>query len=177
MFHESRHLVGSIHARYVVHFNILKNSSSIVSYRPSILPSGLHRESGCKGNAYFSTSKFFQAFFKTFFSAVSKTSRSSISFKLLASPALSLESGCKDKAMIPPFPNFFTIIFHLFFKPPTNTVTGKTLGRKNFTGKTGKTTGKREGKAARPGKETTLSSGKHLSWTPVNVFETSLIRI
>ena len=79
--------------------------------------------------------------------------------------------------MIPPFPNFFTIIFHLFFKPPTNTVTGKTLGRKNFTGKTGKTTGKREGKAARPGKGTTLSPGKHLSWTPVNVFETSLIRI
>ncbi|OKZ15924.1 MAG: hypothetical protein BHV81_13945 [Butyricimonas synergistica] len=34
--------------------------------------------------------------------------------------------------MIPPFPNFFTIIFHLFFKPPTNTVTGKTLGRKNW---------------------------------------------
>ena len=86
------------------------------------------------------------------------------------------ESGCKDKAMIPPFPNFFTIIFHLFFKPPTNTVTGKTLGRKIFTGKTGKTTGKREGKAARPGKGTALSPGKHLSWTPVNVFETSLIR-
>jgi hypothetical protein len=90
---------------------------------------------------------------------------------------LSLESGCKDKAMIPPFPNFFTVFFHLFFKPPTNTVTGKTLGRKIFTGKTGKTTGKREGKAARPGKGTTLSPGKNLSWTPVNVFETSLIRI
>ena len=87
-----------------------------------------------------------------------------------------LESGCKDKAMIPPFPNFFTIIFHLFFKPPTNTVTGKTLGRKIFTGKTGKTTGKREGKAARPGKGTALSPGKHLSWTPVNVFDSSLIR-
>ena len=79
--------------------------------------------------------------------------------------------------MIPPFPNFFTIIFHLFFNPPTNTVTGKTLGRKIFTGKTGKTTGKREGKAARPGKGTALSPGKHLSGTPVNVFETSLIRI
>ena len=116
MFHESRHLVGSIHARYVVHFNILKNSSSIVSYRPSILPSGLHHESGCKGNAYFSTSKFFQAFFKTFFSAVSKTSRSSISFKLLPSPALSLESGCKDKRRNSLFPNFLTSIFKVFYK-------------------------------------------------------------
>ena len=92
-------------------------------------------------------------------------------------PVSPLESGCKDKAMIHHFPNFFTVFFHLFFKPPTNTVTGKTLGRKIFTGKTGKTTGKREGKAARPGKGTTLSPGKNLSWTPVNVFETSLIRI
>ena len=125
-------------------------------------------ESGCKGKACFSFSKLFKLFFQTFFPSPRLTS---------FPRALSLESGCKDKAMIPPFPNFFTIIFHLFFKPPTNTVTGKTLGRKNFTGKTGKTTGKREGKAARPGKETTLSSGKHLSWTPVNVFETSLIRI
>ena len=126
------------------------------------------QESGCKGKACFSFSKLFKLFFQTFFPAPRLTS---------FPRALSLESGCKDKAMIPPFPNFFTIIFHLFFKPPTNTLTGKTLGRKVFTGKTGKTTGKREGKAARPGKGTALSPGKHLSWTPVNVFDSSLIRI
>ena len=144
-----------------VHFNILKNS--FFHLVAPVIPSCPPLESGCKGKACFSFSKFFQAFF--------------LAPRLTSFPrALSLESGCKDKAMIPPFPNFFTIIFHLFFKPPTNTVTGKTLGRKNFTGKTGKTTGKREGKAARPGKGTTLSRDKHLSRTPVNVFKTSLIR-
>ena len=148
-------------------FQYLKELFFSIFISPSPDPPSLRSESGCKGKAYFSLSKFFQAFFQTFFLAPRLTS---------FPRALSLESGCKDKAMIPPFPNFFTIIFHLFFKPPTNTVTGKTLGRKNFTGKTGKTTGKREGKAARPGKGTTLSPGKHLSGTPVNVFETSLIR-
>ena len=149
-------------------FQYLKELFFSIFISPSPDPPSLRSESGCKGKACFSFSKLFKLFFQTFFLAPRLTS---------FPRALSLESGCKDKAMIPPFPNFFTIIFHLFFKPPTNTVTGKTLGRKNFTGKTGKTTGKREGKAARPGKGTALSPGKHLSWTPVNVFDSSLIRI
>ena len=37
------------------------------------------------------------------------------------------ESGCKDKAMIPPFPNFFTIIFHLFSINTRNYMNRKTL--------------------------------------------------
>ena len=149
-------------------FQYLKELFFSIFISPSPDPLSLRSESGCKGKACFSFSKLFKLFFQTFFPAPRLTS---------FPRALSLESGCKDKAMIPPFPNFFTIIFHLFFKPPTNTVTGKTLGRKIFTGKTGKTTGKREGKAARPGKGTALSPGKHLSWTPVNVFDSSLIRI
>ena len=149
-------------------FQYLKELFFSIFISPSPDPLSLRSESGCKGKACFSFSKLFKLFFQTFFPSPRLTS---------FPRALSLESGCKDKAMIPPFPNFFTIIFHLFFKPPTNTVTGKTLGRKNFTGKTGKTTGKREGKAARPGKGTALSPGKHLSWTPVNVFDSSLIRI
>ena len=149
-------------------FQYLKELFFSIFISPSPDPPSLRSESGCKGKACFSFSKLFKLFFQTFFLAPRLTS---------FPRALSLESGCKDKAMIPPFPNFFTIIFHLFFKPPTNTVTGKTLGRKNFTGKTGKTTGKREGKAARPGKGTALSPGKHLSSTHVNVFDSSLIRI
>ena len=149
-------------------FQYLKELFFSIFISPSPDPLSLRSESGCKDKACFSFSKLFKLFFQTFFPSPRLTS---------FPRALSLESGCKDKAMIPPFPNFFTIIFHLFFKPPTNTVTGKTLGRKIFTGKTGKTTGKREGKAARPGKGTALSPGKHLSSTPVNVFETSLIRI
>ena len=149
-------------------FQYLKELFFSIFISPSPDPLSLRSESGCKGKACFSFSKLFKLFFQTFFPSPRLTS---------FPRALSLESGCKDKAMIPPFPNFFTIIFHLFFKPPTNTVTGKTLGRKNFTGKTGKTTGKREGKAARPGKGTALSPGKHLSWTPVNVFDSSLIRV
>ena len=149
-------------------FQYLKELFFSIFISPSPDPLSLRSESGCKGKACFSFSKLFKLFFQTFFPSPRLTS---------FPRALSLESGCKDKAMIPPFPNFFTIIFHLFFKPPTNTVTGKTLGRKNFTGKTGKTTGKREGKAARPGKGTALSPDKHLSWTPVNVFDSSLIRV
>ena len=148
-------------------FQYLKELFFSIFISPSPDPPSLRSESGCKGKACFSFSKLFKLFFQTFFPSPRLTS---------FPRALSLESGCKDKAMIPPFPNFFTIIFHLFFKPPTNTVTGKTLGRKNFTGKTGKTTGKREGKAARPGKGTALSPGKHLSSTHVNVFDSSLIR-
>ena len=113
----------------------------------SIFPPVSPLESGCKGKTCFSFSKLFKLFFQTFFPAPRLTS---------FPRALSLESGCKDKAMIPPFPNFFTIIFHLFFTPPTNTVTGKTLGRKIFTGKDhrekggkGGTTGKRDRPLAR----------------------------
>ena len=94
----------------------------------SIFPPVSPLESGCKGKACFSFSKLFKLFFQTFFPSPRLTS---------FPRALSLESGCKDKAMIPPFPNFFTIIFHLFFKPPTNTVTGKTLGRKFQSNKRG----------------------------------------
>ena len=121
-------------------FQYLKELFFSIFISPSPDPPSLRSESGCKGKACFSFSKLFKLFFQTFFLAPRLTS---------FPRALSLESGCKDKAMIPPFPNFFTIIFHLFFKPPTNTVTGKTLGRKNFTGKTGKTTGKRDRALAR----------------------------
>ena len=166
--------------------SILLKNSSCHFHRPRFFRS----ESGCKDKAFLSfLPNLFRSFFKLFSRGPvqdrSRRKRSSSTplerrLHLNSTPSfilpLSRFSGCKDKAMIPPFPNFFTIIFHLFFKPPTNTVTGKTLGRKIFTGKTGKTTGKREGKAARPGKGTTLSPGKHLSGTPVNVFETSLIR-
>ena len=169
MFYESRLLVDydSRSLRFV-HFNILKNSSFLFLSPLLPIPQAFVLKAAAKVRLVFHSPNFSSFFFKLFFPSPRLTS---------FPRALSLESGCKDKAMIPPFPNFFTIIFHLFFKPPTNTVTGKTLGRKIFTGKTGKTTGKREGKAARPGKGTTLSPGKHLSWTPVNVFETSLIRI
>ena len=49
-----------------VHLNILKNSSFIFSRSRSSLPAP-PLESGCKGKACFSISKFFQAFFQTFF--------------------------------------------------------------------------------------------------------------
>ena len=149
-------------------FQYLKELFFSIFISPSPDPQTFVLKAAAKVRLVFHSPNFFKLFFKLFFLAPRLTS---------FPRALSLESGCKDKAMIPPFPNFFTVFFHLFFKPPTNTVTGKTLGRKIFTGKTGKTTGKREGKAARPGKGTALSPGKHLSWTPVNVFETSLIRI
>ena len=51
-----------------VHLNILKNSSFIFSRSRSSLPAP-PLESGCKGKACFSISKFFQAFFQTFFPA------------------------------------------------------------------------------------------------------------
>ena len=71
----------------------------------SIFPPVSPLESGCKGKTCFSFSKLFKLFFQTFFPAPRLTS---------FPRALSLESGCKDKAMIPPFPNFFTV-FYLFF--------------------------------------------------------------
>ena len=114
-------------------FQYLKELFFSIFISPSPDPPSLRSESGCKGKACFSFSKFFQAFF--------------LAPRLTSFPrALSLESGCKDKAMIPPFPNFFTIIFHLFFKPPTNTVTGKTLGRKKLLGKRERPPGKGRGR-------------------------------
>ena len=118
-------------------FQYLKELFFSIFISPSPDPPSLRSESGCKGKACFSLSKFFQAFFQTFFLAPRLTS---------FPRALSLESGCKDKAMIPPFPNFFTIIFHLFFKPPTNTVTGKTLGRIFLPGKRERPPGKGRGR-------------------------------
>ena len=73
----------------------------------SIFPPVSPLESGCKGKTCFSFSKLFKLFFQTFFPSPRLTS---------FPRALSLESGCKDKAMIPPFPNFFTVFFYLFFQ-------------------------------------------------------------
>ena len=115
MFHESRHLVGSIHARYVVHFNILKNSSSIVSYRPFF-----EAKAGAKIKPF---SLHFQIFFKVFFNFFSKCSNLPFFSTFLS--ALSLESGCKDKRTCLHYPNFFTIIFQLFHKQ----LEGSTLKR------------------------------------------------
>ena len=89
----------------------------------SIFPPVSPLESGCKGKACFSFSKLFKLFFQTFFPPPRLTS---------LPRALSLESGCKDKAMIPPFPNFFTVFFIFFFKITTKTVNGKRLWRKLF---------------------------------------------
>ena len=84
----------------------------------SIFPPVSPLESGCKGKDCFSFSKFFKLFFQTFFQSPRLT---------FFPRALSLESGCKDKAMIPPFPNFFTIIFHLFSINTRNYMNRKTL--------------------------------------------------
>ena len=156
-----------------VHFNILKNS--FFHLVAPVIPSCHRLESGCKGKACFSFSKLFKLFFQTFFLAPRLTS-----FPL----ALSLESGCKDKVMIPPFPNFFTIIFHLFFKPPTNTVTGKTLGRIFLPGKRerppGKGRGRRQDREKGPRSRPASTFQGH-PWTslkrPWFEFDTSLIPV
>ena len=106
-----------------VHLNILKNSLSLVFSRSrSSLPSPLSK-AAAKVRLVFHSPNFSSFFFKLFFPAPRLTS---------FPRALSLESGCKDKAMIHPFPNFFTVFFHLFFKKTTKTMIGKTLGRKLF---------------------------------------------
>ncbi|MBS7157035.1 MAG: hypothetical protein KH112_15705, partial [Sanguibacteroides justesenii] len=46
--------------------------------------------------------------------------------------ALSLESGCKDKAIISLFPNILAIIFQVFSNHLHKNVTSKTLGGKLF---------------------------------------------
>ena len=106
-----------------VHLNILKNSLSLVFSRSrSSLPSPLSK-AAAKVRLVFHSPNFSSFFFKLFFPAPRLTS---------FPRALSLESGCKDKAMIHHFPNFFTVFFHLFFKKTTKTMIGKTLGRKLF---------------------------------------------
>ncbi|MBS7157154.1 MAG: hypothetical protein KH112_16345, partial [Sanguibacteroides justesenii] len=52
--------------------------------------------------------------------------------------ALSLESGCKDKAIISLFPNILAIIFQVFFSHHRKILAGKTLGRKVFSPPHGK---------------------------------------
>ena len=90
-----------------VHLNILKNSLPLVFSRSrSSLPSPLSK-AAAKVRLVFHSPNFSSFFFKLFFPAPRLTS---------FPRALSLESGCKDKAMIHPFPNFFTVFFHLFFK-------------------------------------------------------------
>ena len=80
-----------------VHLNILKNSLSLVFSRSrSSLPSPLSKAAAKV-----------RLVFHSFFPAPRLTS---------FPRALSLESGCKDKAMIHHFPNFFTVFFHLFFQ-------------------------------------------------------------
>ena len=86
-----------------VHLNILKNSSFIFSRSRSSLPAP-PLESGCKGKACFSISKFFQAFFQTFFPAPR--------FNLFPlAPSLS-KAGAKIRQSFP----FFQIFSRLFFK-------------------------------------------------------------
>lgn len=109
---------------------------------------------------------------------------------------LSLESGCKDKAMIPPFPNFFTVFFHLFPFNARNHMNSKTLHRKVFfsrdlpgprekrevTGKPrprrGKNRrelepGKGNNRGKRPSKRT-RGPNTPLSRTPTNPFDSAL---
>ena len=99
-------------------FQYLKELFFSIFISPSPDPPSLRSESGCKGKACFSFSKLFKLFFQTFFQSPRLT---------FFPRALSLESGCKDKAMIPPFPNFFTIIFHIFSINTRNYMNRKTL--------------------------------------------------
>ena len=112
MFYESRLLVDSdSRSLRFVHFNILKNSC-LSSRFP--VPSCPRPESGCKGKACFSFSKFFKLFFQTFFREPFQTLLTTTSFKPFLVLALSLESGCKDKAIKSFLPNFYPVIFYFF---------------------------------------------------------------
>ena len=124
MCYESRLASIPIHARYVVIFTsiLLKNSSFHLHH---------HRlswsESGCKDKAF---SRFLpnlsRSFFKLFFeppfkgSLDGKDSRQHLenatatwTHRPLVSPPFRF-SGCKDKAKIPPFPNFSTTFLSTF---------------------------------------------------------------
>lgn len=106
----------------LVHLNILKNSSSIVA---------LFLKAGAKVRLFFHPPNFFK-FFLIFFFSLSSPPASPPSL------ALSLESGCKDKANLSPFPNFFTVIFHLFSTDDHNHVNRKMLEGKLFPSHPGK---------------------------------------
>ena len=120
-----------------VHLNILKNSLSLVFSRSrSSLPSPLSK-AAAKVRLVFHSPNFSSFFFKLFFPAPRLTS---------FPRALSLESGCKDKAMIHHFPNFFTVFFHLFFKKKHQNHDWQNVREKTFfTGLAG-TTGKNQRK-------------------------------
>ena len=87
-------------------FQYLKELFFSIFISPSPDPPSLRSESGCKGKAYFSLSKFFQAFFQTFFLAPRLTS---------FPRALSLESGCKITHFFANS-NFYTTFFDRFPK-------------------------------------------------------------
>ena len=92
-----------------VHLNILKNSLSLVFSRSrSSLPSPLSK-AAAKVRLVFHSPNFSSFFFKLFFPAPRLTS---------FPRALSLESGCKDKAFLSFPPNLFRSFFKLFFSRP-----------------------------------------------------------
>ena len=115
MFHESRHLVGSIHARYVVHFNILKNSSSIVSYRPFF-----EAKAGAKIKPF---SLHFQIFFKVFFNFFFRSVPTSLFSAPFCLPSL-LKAGAKIRQLNPSFQTFIPLFF-IFFTTYCSTVNCK----------------------------------------------------
>ena len=115
MFYESRLLVDldSRSLRFV-HFNILKNSLvySIALSSPRVLV----LKAGAKVRLVFHSPNFSSFFFKLFFREPFQTLLSTISFKPFLVLALSLESGCKDKAIKYSHPNFSNVIFEVFYK-------------------------------------------------------------
>ena len=83
------------------------------SIQPLVPPS---LKAGAKVKLIFQPPNFYQVFLKLFFSRFPETYLSSISFKLLSSLALSLESGCKDKAIDFHFPNISRTFFDFFLQ-------------------------------------------------------------
>ena len=114
-----------IHARYVVIFTsiLLKNSSSLFSRIARF-----RSESGCKDKAFSRfppnlSRSFFELFFRAPRLKVTRRERSSSTtperHRHANSPSPRLAppfrfSGCKDKAKIPPFPNFSTTFLSTF---------------------------------------------------------------
>ena len=134
--YESRLPSIPIHARYVVIFTsiLLKNSSCHLHRRRFF-----RSESGCKDKAFLSfPPNLFRSFFKLFFSRprlkgppgkiVVNNSRTPPPRELAvpsSRPPFRF-SGCKDKAKIPPFPNFLPSFFKLFYKTLENRTFQKT---------------------------------------------------
>ena len=101
---------------------------------------------GCKGKDFFLTSKFFGEKFSSFFSQAdlravgnyrlaqpsSSPTQGYLHVSIISEAPFSLESGCKDKAIISLFPNILAIIFQVFYARHHKSVTGKTLGGKLF---------------------------------------------